>query len=84
MNSSIRLFANVTSLYIVVDDPLASAIKLNADLSKIDMWASKWLVTFDPSRSESLIFSRKVNKPYHPPIYMNNQQVNEVNSHKNT
>ena len=46
------------------------------------MWASMWLVTFNPSKSESLIFSRKVNKPYHPPIYMNYQQVNEVNSHK--
>ena len=32
--------------YIVVDDPLDSAIKLNADLSRIDMWASMWLVTF--------------------------------------
>ena len=46
------------------------------------MWASMWLVTFNPSKSESLIFSRKVNKPYRPPIYMNYQQVNEVNSHK--
>ena len=32
------------------------------------------LVTFNPSR--------KVNKPYHSPIYMNYQQINEVNSHK--
>ena len=76
INSSIRLFADDTSLYIIVDDPLDpldAAIKLNADLSRIDMWASTWLVTFNPSKSESLIFSRKVNKPYHPPIYMNYQ-----------
>ena len=76
IDSSIRLFADDTNLYIIVDDPLDAANKLNADLSKIDMWASMWL------ESESLIFSRKVNKPYHPPIYMNYQQVNEVNSHK--
>ena len=82
INSSIRLFADDTSLYIIVDDPLDAAIQLNADLPRIDMWASMWLVTFNPSKSESLIFSRKVNKPYHPPIYMNYQQVNEVNSHK--
>ena len=37
INSSIRLFADDTSLYIVADDPLDSAIKLNADLSRIDM-----------------------------------------------
>ena len=82
INSSIRHFADDTSLYIIVDDPLDSAIKLNADLSRIDMWASMWLVTFNPSKSESLIFSRKVNQPYHPPIYMNYQQVNAVNSHQ--
>ena len=68
-------------IYIVIDDTLDSAIKLNTDLSRIDMWASKWLVTFNPSKSESLIFSRKLNKPYHPPIYINYQLVNEVTSH---
>ena len=81
INSSIRLFADDTSLYIVVADPLDSAIKLNTDLSRIDMWASMWLVTLNFSKIESLIFSRKVNKPYHPPIYVHHQQVNEVTSH---
>ena len=41
-----------------------------------------WLVTFNPSKSESLIFVRKVNKPYHSPIDMNSQQVNDVTTHK--
>ena len=40
INSSIRHFADDTSLYIIVDDPLDAAIKSNADLSRIDMWAS--------------------------------------------
>ena len=40
INSSIRLFADDSSLYIVVDDPLDSAIKLNADHSRIEIWAS--------------------------------------------
>ena len=40
MNSYIRLFADDTNLYIVVDDPLDSTIKLNTGLSRIDMWAS--------------------------------------------
>ena len=81
-NSSIRLFADDTSLYIIVDDPTDAGITLNSDLSKIHRWATDWLVSFNPSKSESLIFSRKVNKPYHPPIFMNNQQVNEVSTHK--
>ena len=36
INPSIRLFADDTNLYIV-DDPIASAIKLNTYLSRIDM-----------------------------------------------
>ena len=44
LNSSIRLFADNTSLYIVVDDPFDSAIKLIADLSRLNMAASMWLV----------------------------------------
>ena len=44
INSSIRLFADDTSLYIVVDDLFDSAIKLNADLSRLDMLALMWLI----------------------------------------
>ena len=82
IRSSIRLFADDTSLYIIVDDPLDAAVTLNSDLSKIQRWAAQWLVTFNPSKSESLLISRKVNKPYHPPLMMNYQQVSEVTSHK--
>ena len=82
IHASIRLFADDTSLYIIVDDPLDAAITLNSDLSRIHRWASQWLVTFNPSKSESLLFTRKVNKLYHPPLTMNYQQIEEVTSHK--
>ena len=49
INLSIRLVADDTSLYIVVDDPLDSAIQINADLSTFEMWVSMWLVTFNSS-----------------------------------
>lgn len=82
INSKIRLFADDTSLYLVVDNPVTSAEQLNSDMSKIKEWASKWLVTFNPSKTESLVFSRKHYKPVHPPIIFDNQIINEVNSHK--
>ena len=66
INSSIRLFADDTSLYIIVDDPINASNQLNNDLYKIHLWAKKWLVSFNPVKSESMIFSRKRNKPYHP------------------
>ena len=82
INSSIRLFADDTTLYIIVDNPLHAANQLNSDLSKIHQWATKWLVTFNPSKSESIIFSRKRNKPNHPNLVMDQQSIQEVNSHR--
>ena len=82
INSSIRLFADDTSLYIIVDDPIQAAEQLNLDLAKIHHWADKWLVTFNPGKSESILLSRKHNKPYHPPVLLNQTQIAEVNSHK--
>ena len=82
INSSIRLFADDTSLYIIVDNPTEAANQLNSDLSDIHQWATKWLVKFNPAKSESVIFSRKHNKSYHPPVLLNQKQVIEVSSHK--
>ena len=82
IHSSIRLFADDTSLYIIVDDPIDSANQLNNDLQTIHLWAKTWLVTFNPTKSESVIFSWKRNKPYHPPVFMNQTEIKEVTSHK--
>ena len=58
-NSSIRLFADDTSLYIMVDDPIQAANQPNSDLEKNHRWADKWLVTFNPEKSEYILFSSK-------------------------
>ena len=44
INSSIRLFADDTSIYIIVDFPVAAAHILNIDLAR---FAAKWLVNFN-------------------------------------
>ena len=82
IHSCIRLFADDTSLYIIVDNPISAADELNADLAKIHAWAVRWLVSFNPAKSESMILSRKHNKPFHPPLSMNQNLINNVNSHK--
>ena len=82
IGSNIGLFANDTSLYIVVDNPLVAAETLNADLEKISRWAATWLVTFNPNKSIALLFSRKVSHPLHPPLFMENTPINEVEAHK--
>ena len=82
IHSSIKLFADDTNLYIIVDNPVQAADQLNSDITKIHQWANKWLVTFNPTKSESIIFSRKRIKPHHPPVLINNIQINEVSAHK--
>ena len=82
IGSNNRLFADDTSLFIIVEDAITAAACLNNDLDKISQWAAKWLVTFHPSKTESLLISRKTIKERHPPIFMQNHRVVEVHSHK--
>ena len=82
IHSSVRLFADDSSLYIIVDDPTDAAEQLNIDLETINRWAETWLVKFNPSKSESLLVSRKINRNVHPPLIMNRVHINEVQHHK--
>ena len=76
------LFADDISLFIIVEDVITAAACLNNDLDKISQRAAKWLVTFNPSKTESLLISPKTNKDRHPPIFMRNHKIVEVDSHK--
>ena len=82
INSSVRLFADDTSLYIIGENPNQSATKLNSDLSQKYTWTLSWLVTFNLPKTESVLFSTKLIKPLHPILYMNQQDIITVESHK--
>jgi hypothetical protein len=47
IDAQIKLFADDTSLYLVVDDPIETAETINGDLDKIHIWSEKWLVKFN-------------------------------------
>ena len=79
---NIRLFADDTSLYITVENPDMAAELMNIDLDKIMKWAKKWLVLFNPFKTESFLASRKLVKPIHPPLFMEGSQITEDESHK--
>ena len=82
IHSCVNLFADDTSLYMIVNSPDQTATLMQADIDRINTWAQQWLVTFNPSKSESLIISRKLNKPIHPPLTMQNVTIPEVCVHK--
>jgi ribonuclease P/MRP protein subunit RPP40 len=69
-------------MYIIVDDPATSAATLNKDLDTILEWSRTWLVTFNPSKTETLTFSRKTAKPIHPDLYFDHVLLHPVSSHK--
>ena len=82
IGSYIRLFADDTSLYIIVENPNVGADILNMDLEKIHQWSNTWLVKFNPNKTEELLISRKRTPPHHPPLTMNNIPIKTVTTHK--
>ena len=65
-----------------MENPILSSTLLNYDLAEIYEWAPKWLVTFNPNKTESVLFSQKVYKPDNPSLYMIDQVINEMTYHK--
>ena len=78
----IRLFADDTSLYTIVNLPDLAAIILYTDLKTIFDWANAWLVAFNASKTLSIIFSRKANPVVHPSLFMQDTMINENTNHK--
>ena len=72
INSTITLFADDNILYLTVDDPQETAHTLNDDLVKVNAWSTKWLVNYNPQKTETMTISQKLNKPYQPNLIMNN------------
>ena len=69
LSSNPRLFADDTSLFLVVRDTNLSANVLNNDPLKINKWAYQWKMSINPDPSkqaQEVIFSRKIKKPNHP------------------
>ena len=85
IKSSINFFADDTSLFSVVTDPILSAAELNHDLLQIENWAFQWKMSFNPDPSKQaieMLFSQKRKSPVHPPLFFNNLIVCKVTDHK--
>jgi len=81
VNCHIKLFADDTTLFMMLDDENLSANVLNDNLCKVKDWADRWLVTFNPTKTESMVISNK-RSSVHPPLYYGNVQIQEVDTHK--
>ena len=70
IESFVRLFADDTCVFDIIDDPIASAAVLNEDLRKILAWAKTWLVLFNALKTEVMNITKKRMRLYHPPLFM--------------
>ena len=85
IKSHVKFFADDTSLFSIVKDPVVSALNLQHDLDRITEWACQWKMSFNPDptkQAEEILFSHKLNNPDHPPINFNNIEVKRVTDHK--
>ena len=58
-----HLFADDTSLLDIYFDPRLSCLKINRDLRKKSDWGKVWKVTFNPSKTKSIVFSHHQSYP---------------------
>jgi len=52
LSNKCLLYADDTSLFRVVDDPVHSALSLNSDLCKISEWSAEWQVTMNSDKTK--------------------------------
>ena len=64
LDCNIKLFADDTSLYVIVDEQtyIQAAYMLSRDLSHIHNWSQNWAIKFNPNKTESVLFTRRIYK----------------------
>ena len=78
LSSDVKLFADDTSLFSVVQDVNASEIELNDDLKNINKCTFQWKMGFSPDPSKQAqedIFSHKINNMSHQSLVLNNNNI---------
>ena len=55
LKCNVKLFADDTSLFTVVEDPNTAAKDMNHDLELIRQWARDWKMSFNPDSQSKLL-----------------------------
>ena len=79
------MFADDTSLFSIVSDPLKTANILNEDLDKIRRWAEQWKMAFNPDPTkqvQEVVFSKNLWQSFHPNLYFHKFEVEKVQTQK--
>ena len=85
LKSTVKLFADDTSLFSVVKKKEKSTSDLTNDLDMISKWAYNWKMSFNPDPkkpAQPVLFSRKNSNITHPSIHFSNVQVQRANQQR--
>ena len=85
LKCNVKLSADDTSLFTIVEEPNVAAEDMNHDLELINQWAHDWRMSFNPDEQKQaaeLLFSKKRQEIDHPVILFNNIPVKKVFEHK--
>ena len=85
LSTNVKLFADDTSLFSIVNDANKSFENLSNDLCIISNWAYQWKMSFNPDISKQareVIFSRKTSIQSHPVLTFDNSPVIKTTHHK--
>ena len=85
LKCNVKLFADDTSLFTVVQDSNTAASDMNHDLELVRKWANDWRMSFNPDPTKQaveLMFSKKKSVIDHPVILFNGMPVMKVDEHK--
>ena len=78
LSSNTKLFADNTSLFLVIHDSVIMTSELNSDLARIKQWAFQWKMSFNSDlnkQAKEVIFARKLRKFCHLLLCFNNNNV---------
>ena len=85
--SKLVMYADDATLFNSVERPKSSSQQrqhlydvLNKDLETVSEWGSKWLVSFNPSKTQGILHSRLKEDGVQYSLQMNNTAVNQCNT----
>ena len=81
IDSDINLFADDTSIMKIIEQYAATYNTINNDLGKLSTWADQWLVTYNATKTVSMVISNKRNQLPKPVLELKGVPINEVTSH---
>ena len=87
LKPNVELFADDTSLFVIVKDKNESANTLSNELMLISKWAYNWKMLFNLDHGKSaqeVLFSRKKQVQIHPTISLNNNQFKRATYQKHS